>query len=507
MRFTSLIVELVRARPKLVAWLVTLIAAAIWLIVPLILYASPPGNVADVLAFGREYVLGTDLGPPLAFWLADIAFRAAGNHMIGIYLLSQLCFVIAIWTLFRLGQLIVGPQQSALAVVLTATVTAFSFPNVEFGPYVLAEPLWALVLLNAWRIIGLGKRDAWFALSMNAGLLLLTTHAGILLLGLLIAFAVATPRGRSALSSFDPVFALVVVAVMLAPYLVFLARANLISPPQLAGLHDWQAMLARWPHLLGGLVVALLGVVLLSLANSSRLTSDPDQAPVIYRPPVDPLGRQFVLYFTLAPAIAATLVSAIFGLDDVFGGTGTVLLMAGLATVVLAGDLIYLRRQRMLRVVWTWIIAAPVLFLFGLTFIEPWVGGAEVKTMMPASEIGAFFGDSYFRRTGQQLTAVAGDPELAALVSYSVGRRPHLLLDETPERTPWLTIARFNETGGLVVWRAADTAGTPPEAIARHFPGLVPEVPRSFARYLNGRQPLLRVGWGIIRPKTTASSQ
>src|SRR5215469_14354715 len=122
MRFTSLIVELVRARPTLVAWLVTLIAAAIWLIVPLILYSSLPGKVADVLAFGREYVLGTDLGPPLAFW-----------------------------PLFRLGELIVGPQQSALAVVLTATVTAFGFPNVEFGPQVLAEPLWALVLLNAWR--------------------------------------------------------------------------------------------------------------------------------------------------------------------------------------------------------------------------------------------------------------------------------------------------------------------------------------------------------------------
>jgi len=507
MRFTSLIVELVRARPKLVAWLVTLIAAAIWLIIPLALYSSPPGDVADVLAFGREYVLGTDLGPPLAFWLADIAFRLAGNHMIGIYLLSQLCFIIALWALFRLGQLIVGPQQSALAVVLTATITAFSFPNVEFGPYVLAEPLWALVLLNAWRIIGLGKRDAWFALSMNAGLLLLTTNAGFLLLGLLITFALATPRGRRSLGSFDPVFAFVVIIVMLAPYLVFLSRTNLSPALRTASLHDWQAMLARWPHLFGALIFALLGVALLALANSSRLTSDPDQAPVIYRPPVDPLARQFVLTFTIAPPIAASLISAIFGFDEVFGGAGTTLLMVGLATIILAGDLIYLRRQRTLRLIWTWIIAGPVLFLLGLTFIEPWVGGAEVKTMMPASEIGSFFGDSYFRRTGQQLTAVTGDPELAALVGYSVGRRPHLLLDETPERTPWLSIAQFNETGGLVLWRAADTAGTPPEAIARHFPGLVPEVPRSFTRYLNGRQPLLRIGWGIIRPKTTASSQ
>ena len=55
----------------------------------MLLYRSPPGDLATVLAFGREYQVGTWLGPPLAFWLADIAFRAAGNHMFGVYLLAQ----------------------------------------------------------------------------------------------------------------------------------------------------------------------------------------------------------------------------------------------------------------------------------------------------------------------------------------------------------------------------------------------------------------------------------
>jgi hypothetical protein len=80
--------------------------------------------------------------------------------------------------------------------------------------------------------------------------------------------------------------------------------------------------------------------------------------------------------------------------------------------------------------------------------------------------------------------------------------RPHLFLDATPERTPWLSLAKFNETGGVVVWRASDTVGTPPPDIARRFPGLVPEVPRVFERLVNGRQPLLRIGWAIVRPKT-----
>src|SRR5258705_1066157 len=104
MRFTSLIIELIRARPRLVVWLVVLFQAALWLILPLILYRSPPGDLATVLAYGREYQVGTDLGPPLAFWLADIAFRAAGNHMIGVYLLAQFCGVVTFLALYRLAR-------------------------------------------------------------------------------------------------------------------------------------------------------------------------------------------------------------------------------------------------------------------------------------------------------------------------------------------------------------------------------------------------------------------
>ena len=80
--------------------------------------------------------------------------------------------------------------------------------------------------------------------------------------------------------------------------------------------------------------------------------------------------------------------------------------------------------------------------------------------------------------------------------------RPHLFLDAAPERTPWLNLAKFYETGGVVVWRASDTVGTPPADILQRFPGLVPEVPRAFERMVTGRQPLLRIGWAIVRPKT-----
>src|SRR5271156_3693105 len=204
MRFTSLIIELIRARPRLVVWLVVLFQAALWLILPMLLYRSPPGDLATVLAYGREYQVGTDLGPPLAFWLADIAFRAAGNHLFGVYLLAQLCSIATFWTLYLLARAVVGVQQAVLAILLTMTVLAFSSPGLEFGPLVLARPLWALLLLHSWQLIGQNRRNVWFAWSIDAGLLLLTSPAAIGLLILVAGFALATDRGRRTLLSLEP---------------------------------------------------------------------------------------------------------------------------------------------------------------------------------------------------------------------------------------------------------------------------------------------------------------
>jgi Dolichyl-phosphate-mannose-protein mannosyltransferase len=500
MRFTSLVIELIRARPRLIVWLVLLFQAALWLIVPLLFYASPPGNVATVLAFGREYQVGTDLGPPLALWLGDIAYRLAGNHMFGVYLLAQLCSVAGFWFLYLLARAVVGGQQAVLAVLLTMTVTAFSSPSLEFGPLVLARPLWALLLFHTWQLIGQNRRNVWFAWSIEAGLLLLTTSAGIGLLLLVAGFMVATERGRRTLTSFDPLFALLVIVVLALPYLVWLIRTDTLAMPSWPQAADLSARALHWVWLVGGLAVAMVAIGLLLLLNSRLFSRSPEEAPIIFRPPVDPLARDFVYFFAIAPALAGSLISGVFNLDRVVGGAGVALLMTGLAAIVATGDLVHLRRQRLLRTVWAAAIIAPVLAAVGATLFLPLTGSNEVATSLPARSIAQFFNESFERRTNQRLRAVAGDAQLASLIALNRGR-PHLFLDATPERTPWLTPAKFGETGGVVVWRASDTAGTPPPEIAQRFPGITPEVPRAFEWLVNGRQPLLRIGWAIVRPK------
>jgi hypothetical protein len=467
---------------------------------PLLLYRGPPGDLATVLAYGREYQVGTEFGPPLAYWLSDIAFRAAGNHVFGVYVLAQLCAILMFRAVYQLGRHIVGGPQAVIAVLLTMTVTAFSTPGIEFGPLVLARPLWAMFLLHAWLAIGQGRRSAWFALSIEAGLLLLTTPQAMWLLPLPLLFGLATTRGRRNLTSLDPFFAIVVIAVLALPYAAWVIRSGGGVLPPAPVLTDLVGKAEQWGILLAWLVAATTGVFVLTAMNWRRLVPDGEDAPTIFRPSVDVTARAYVYFFALVPALLGSLFAALYDRSSVVGGSGIALVMSGLAVVVASGNQVALRRQRVLRKVWAAAIVAPALAVLVNIVVFPWVDGPEDRTALPASEIGRFFGESFERRTGQKLVAVAGDQHLAALIGMSASR-PHLLNDAQPERTPWATQAKFMETGGVVIWRATDTVGTPPADLAQRFPGLVPEVPRAFDRLINGSRPMLRVGWAIVRPK------
>src|SRR5215469_3863053 len=252
MRFTSLVIELIRARPRLVVWIVVLAQAALWLVVTLPFYHAPPSDLALALAHGREYQVGSELGPPLSFWIADIAYRAAGNHMTGVYLLAESCSVATFWILFLLGRALVGSQHAVLAVLLTMTVTAFGSHTLEFGPAVLALPLWALLLLHSWELIGRRPRNVWFAWSIEAGLLLLTTPAAVMLLLLIAGFAFAHSGIRRTLWSVDSLFALLVIVVLALPYLIWLMRAGKPRLPWPA-LADFPARAVLWAWLVTGL--------------------------------------------------------------------------------------------------------------------------------------------------------------------------------------------------------------------------------------------------------------
>jgi 4-amino-4-deoxy-L-arabinose transferase-like glycosyltransferase len=495
MHYVSLIIEFLRGRPAAVFWTVALTQAAIWTLMPALFYSAPPGEVPLLLAIGHEFVLGSYLGPPLAFWLGEIAFRFAGTF--GLYALAQACVVVTYWAVFKLGSRISGTRHAVLAVLLMVGVAAFTVPSPNFGPAIMATPLWALALLHYWRAVGEGERGYWFLLALDLGLLLLASYAGLILLALMMVFTLAVPRGRQALLNPEPWIALLLFIIVIFPHLAWLKDARDLV---IAGLQDPDAA-GRLPPavwLCVALILTHAGLGLLVVFASGWPRRPREQAPLIDRNPVEPMARLFVYFFALMPAASAIMIVFASGRLGPLERIAPLVVLSGLAVVVAAGERVPLYRERMVSSTWLGLLVVPPAFIVLSIALLPWALAIDLKISQPASVEGHFFADNFQRRTGKPLNFVTGDAEIAPLIALASPSRPHVYFNWAPQRSPWASPADFRKDGGLMVW----PAGEPPAALKEQFPAMVPEVPRSFARTVQGLLPLIRLGWAMERPQT-----
>jgi len=498
MHYVSLIVEFLRGRPAVVFWTAALSQAALWVVVPSVFYSAPPGDVPLLLAVGHAFRLGSYLGPPLAFWLGEMAFRVAG--IFGVYLLSQVCVVAALWGVFTLGRAIVGTRHAVLAVLLMTGIAAYNVPSAEFGPAVLALPLWALALLHYWRAVGEDRRGHWFLLAVDLGLLLLTSYVGLVLVALLLMFTLASERGWRALAHIEPWFAMLLLAIVIFPHAVWLLHSWPLVLNTILEEGSRNSVLSPAAWLASTLLLSHIGVgLLVVLASGWRLRKN-ERAPEIDRSPVEPAGRTYVYALALTPALVALALAFWFGRLGPLDRVGPLVLLTALAVIVAAGDRIYLYRENMVSTAWVGLLMLPPLLVALGTLLLPWTIASELKVGQPAAAMGSFFADGFQRRTGKPLTVISGDPALSSLIALSAPTRPDVYFSGRPERSPWTDAAALRANGGILVWRATDTAGAPPAWLKAEFPELVPELPRAFERPVQGLLPLTRIGWAMLRP-------
>jgi 4-amino-4-deoxy-L-arabinose transferase-like glycosyltransferase len=507
MFFVPLYLELLRSRPQLLFWFAALAQAFIWLVVPALFYFAPPGDLAQLLAIGHEFRLASGVGPPLAYWLGEIAFRLAG--LFGVYLLSQVCVVVTYWCVFALGRALIGPAHAVVAVLLMIGIAILTVPTPDFGPAILTMALWAVTLLHYWQALVQGNKRSWYVAGAAAALIFLTSDAALILLGTLAAFTVLTERGRAALQSTEPW----IVAVALA-FFLFL---NLLW---LEGIADGPVRIlqtlrraasagdntAAWLRILIALALAHAGLVILVVLAVGWPRSRAAPTPPLQRQPVEAFAKTFVTVLAVMPALLATVIAVMIGRPAPIGGTAPLVVLSGLAVVMAAGDSIALHHQRVLGFAWSGLLLVPAAFVPLLILLLPWAAAMDLKVAQPARAMGRFFAESFERRTGQPLAIVTGDAHTAALIALAAPSRPSVLFDAAPERSPWVTADDIRSKGAIVVWLAADTTPTPPPDIKAYFPDLVPEVPRTFDRPVQGRMAPLRIGWGVIRPGSVAAA-
>ena len=333
----------------------------------------------------------------------------------------------------------------------------------------------------------------------------MTSDAALILLGTLPLFTALTQRGRAALDTFDPwivaggadrAWSVRAICLWLNAPASTLRRCSSGCATRGIGRRQYSA----WLRLLGALVLAHAGLVVLVVLASGWPRTRAGPAPAIARAPVAPFAVTFVKVFALVPALLATIVAVLLG-DRT----------AGRRRGAAAGAVRTCRRRRRRRQ-----HRASSSTHSRLCLGRPAAGAGAVRAgrdravavgdrhraevAQPANAMGRFFADSFERRTGHPLAVVSGDPRTAALVALAAPSRPSVYFDADPARSPSVTADDIREKGAVIVWPAADTNPAPPPDIKAHFPDLVPEVPHAFAAAGAGPAAALLIGWGVIRP-------
>ncbi len=104
------------------------------------------------------------------------------------------------------------------------------------------------------------------------------------------------------------------------------------------------------------------------------------------------------------------------------------------------------------------------------------------------------------RETGRPLRIVTGDSWVAGLVGLTAKERPSLLDYGDVKLSPWITPARIDAEGMLVVWDARSQG--PPEALQAALASHVIKEERFAWPRFAGRPPLV-IRYAVIPPKQT----
>jgi len=474
----------------------------LYALLPTLTFPTPPLDVVEGFAWGRELQLGYTKHPPMQAWLLEGSYRLTGGGTYGGYWLSVLCAALGYLFIWRLARRLgLSDWQGFWAMVLTSVTFYFTLPMPEFNPNILQVPVWAGMMLFYHRALETGRLTDWILLGVFAAFGLYTKYFVALLIGTIGLYTLVFADARRHLAGFGPWVCALICGALLVPHIMWLLQTDFLtlqyaasrSKPA-AGVLDHVVNPLNFLGAQVGNHAGLLLVALAGLGWSGLKQARARRKTALHALP--PSKDRFLLWFALVPLGVVLLASAVTGNEfEHMWGTPMFVLSGILAVRYLALPDLWPFPRRALAAA----VAIQAVFLgvlFGQAVLEPFWKTKHTRLHYPGREIARHLTDVWRKETGTDLAYVAGDMWSAANVTLHAAERPSMFYLHSLNLSPWIDLEDVNGKGLMIVWRG--DSDRPINEIGAYYPEMVRDGSKSFRYGAYGTMPDVTVNWAIV---------
>ncbi|MGH6727305.1 MAG: glycosyltransferase family 39 protein [Pseudolabrys sp.] len=472
--------------------------AAVWTLLPSLLYPNLPLDLIEALTYGREWQLGYDKLPPLPWWLVEIAYRLVG-HDFAYYLLAQTAVVAGLAVVWMAARPLAGPIGALAAVLIVDGLHYFNYTAAKFNHDVIQLPFWALAGFAFRRALRGRQTTDWLLLGLAVGISLWAKYFVAVLAIPLALFVILDRDARKTLATPGPYIAIAAALITMAPHLIWLVQNDFLP----FAYAEHRALPSRglidhvWHPL--QFAVSQLFFLLPSLAIAAPLfypRARAGEAALASR--ADAFDMRIVTLLAFGPMATVLGLSALSGRGTVAMWGYPLWLFLGLWIVLTARRAFDARTLARVLAVWAVVFAGLALAFIANYAVLPQFDHRYRAVFFPGSDLARQISDGYRAVTGKLPTYVIGSMLDGGNVEHYAPSHPRVLIDGKPARAPWIDLKDLKARGAAVVWTAGDPHVMPPEL--RTIAGDAAVQPPFTLPYRRGPGDVT-VGWAILLPK------
>jgi 4-amino-4-deoxy-L-arabinose transferase-like glycosyltransferase len=485
--------------PETLIALLVLGQLVLWTLAPAISHISPPLDVIESYMWGREWVVATYKHPSMPGWVLEASYLLTGAYGWPAYIVSQLFIVASFIFVFLLGRDLMGAERAAAGTLLLTGIAYYAWWTPELKHNIAETPFWAGLPWLLWRAVERRSVKWWVLAGAFAGVGMYARLTVGLLMVTALVWMLVDRRARQALATPGPWIGLAVFAVLCIPLARWLIANDFVSLAYASRRSAQSQNAARFIlqtllNLSGvGVMLALAG--LLTPPWRGRATGEPSGAS---RTPAEQRALTLLLIFTCVPVTIAIAGAVITGGGLKTGWGNSIFGFVGLLAILLTSHRFTQRSLKTIAVAAAaCLIVVPIGYALVIGF-GPRFNGAPARVHWPQAEMAERMSAIWTRETDRPLRIVTGDSWVAGLVGLTAKERPSLLDYGGLKLSPWITPARIDAEGMLVVWDARSQG--PPEALQAELAShVIKEEKFAWPRFA-GRPPLV-IRYAVIPPK------